>query len=151
MKAVVFIFTTSMRRSGVGISRFTQLCQLRVFQTQAHMQGASEKQHHAQKDFDHGQVVAGRGIAIRAHHTFGEIEPNDQAHPAVGVHAVFQQTRQWYAQGQHFEGQQCATGAHGSEPQLSCEAKHDQPHQTAHRQQTGERHMRGQGVVGRRF
>ena len=49
-------------------------------------------------------------VAPGAHHAFGEIEPHQQAHPAVGVHAVAQQAGQRDAQRQHLQRQQCPPG-----------------------------------------
>ena len=45
-----------------------------------------------------GRVLAGElGVAPGAHHALGEIDPHQQAHPTVGVHAALEQARQ----GQH--------------------------------------------------
>ena len=47
----------------------------------------------------------------RPHHAFGDVEPDQQAHPAIGVHAVLQQAGQRQHQRQHLERQRAAAGA----------------------------------------
>ena len=70
-------------------------------------------------------------VAPGAHHAFGEIEPDQQADPAVGVHAVAQQAGQRDAQRQHLERQPGAARPQRRQPQLPGQAQHDQAQQAA--------------------
>ena len=60
------------------------------------------------------QPAAARPVAPGAHHAFGEIEPHQQADPAVGVHAVLQQAGQRDAQRQHLQRPAVPPGRSGA-------------------------------------
>lgn len=69
------------------------------------MQSAGYKQQQAQCNLYQRQIVARGLVAPSAHDTFGEVQPDHQADPAVGVHAVFEQACQRNAQRQCFKYQ----------------------------------------------
>ena len=96
-----------------------------VAQAPADMQGAGCKQHQAQQNFNRSKALAGPSVALQTNHPFSEIKPHHQTDPAVGVHAVFQQTRQGNAQGQGFECQPRTAGAQRGKPQLPHQREND--------------------------
>ena len=77
------------------------------------------------------QRAATAAVAPGPHHAFGEIEPDHQADPAVGVHAVAQQAGQRHAQRQHLQRQPGAARPQRRQPQLPGQAQHDQAQQAA--------------------
>ncbi len=110
------------------------------------MQRTGGEQNHAQHDLDHRQIIARCFVAPSPHHAFDEIQPDKQADPAVGEHAIFQQPRQRNAQRQHFEDQERAAWSNGREPQLPQQTQHNQAEQAADSGYARQRHVfRGGG------
>ena len=48
---------------------------------------AGEEDQHASTTSSAGEPGAGAAVAGRAHRTFGDVEPDEQAQPAIGVEA----------------------------------------------------------------
>ena len=113
---------------------------------QAHMGGAGDEEQHAQRYLNQRQPAAGGRVAPAAHHAFGEVQPHQQAHPAIGVHAALEQTNHCKGQRQRLEEEQRAAGAQGRKPQLPGHAQHHQRKQTANGQPACGGHI-GAGLI----
>ncbi len=96
-------------------------------QAPANVHGAGCEEYKAEHDFQARQPRADALVAACSNGTFRKIDPDEQAHPAVGVHAVFEQASEREGQGQHFEGEHAAAGA--SPEQFPSQAEHDQAKQ----------------------
>ena len=102
------------------------------------MQGASGKQQQAQAHFQQGQIAARRRVTPAAHYALYKVQPDHQADPAVGVHAVFQNASHGNAQRQHLQGQPGSAGAQRSNPEFPGQPQSDQAQQAASSQPAGE-------------
>ncbi len=90
------------------------------------------------------------GVAPGAHHAFGEIEPDHQADPAVGVHAVLRsRPASGMTSGSTFSASQRAARAQRRQPQLPGQAQHDEADEAAGRRPSASRERRTGGAEGR--
>ena len=99
---------------------------------------AADKQADAQKRLCASQASRPALVAPSAHHALNEIKPNQQTDPAIGVHPVFQQTRQWPAQRYYFQGPQRAAWAQWGQPKFPCQTDKSEGHQAANGHPTGQ-------------
>ena len=107
------------------LARVGDGCGWRSRQRTCTAQAANSSRHSS--DLEQRQQRAEAAVAGGADHAFGEIEPDQQADPAVGIHAVLQQAGQRPRQRQHLDRQAAVAGRR--KPQLPGQAEHDQAEQ----------------------
>ena len=113
-------------------------------QPPAHMHRAGRKQHQAQRTSTR-PAAPDAAFAGGAHHAFGQVQPDQQAEPAVGVHAKRSRPASGKRQRQHLQRQGAVAGRR--QPQLPRQAEHDQRQQAA--TATARRRNGGVGRSGR--
>jgi hypothetical protein len=83
----------SVQQASPRLPRGHQAGGLGVAQPQRHVQPRWREQQQAQQPPPAPPACATARFGGGAHHAFGEVQPHQQAQPAVGVHAVAQQAR----------------------------------------------------------
>ncbi len=106
-----------------------------------HVHHAGRKEQQAEQHLGQRQPEHDAARARRADHAFREVDPDQQAEPAIGVHAKFQDAGDAERQRQHLQRQRAVAGRR--EPQLPGQAECDQRQQADYRQRA---HAQKQGI-----